>query len=133
MIGTSTGPSFTYNWTNVPAGNYALTARATDNSGATTTSTPVNVTVTATPVIDQRRGAANGGVATASSTYTDRLQISRRPAPLTVALRRLGHRWHLGRQQRDVFPDWMQITFSGSKTIDRIDVFTVQDDTHHAN
>ncbi len=47
VIGTSTGPSFTYNWTNVPAGNYALTARATDNSGATTTSTPVNVTVTA--------------------------------------------------------------------------------------
>ncbi len=27
-----------------------------------------------------------------------------------------------------VFPDWLQITFNGVKTIDRIDVFTVQDD-----
>jgi len=36
---------YSYDWTNVPAGNYVLTARATDNGGATTTSNAVNITV----------------------------------------------------------------------------------------
>ncbi|NSL89317.1 T9SS type A sorting domain-containing protein [Chitinophaga sp. Mgbs1] len=36
---------YSYAWNNVPAGNYAITARATDNGGATTTSATVNVTV----------------------------------------------------------------------------------------
>src|SRR5206468_3459831 len=28
----------------------------------------------------------------------------------------------------DVYPDWLQIDFNGSKSIDEIDVFTIQDD-----
>ena len=52
VVGTSTGPTFSFNWTNVAAGSYTLTARATDNSGATTTSAPINVTVgTAPPIL----------------------------------------------------------------------------------
>jgi regulation of enolase protein 1 (concanavalin A-like superfamily) len=42
----TTGP-FTYTWSSVAAGTYSLTAVATDNTGATTTSSPVNVTVNA--------------------------------------------------------------------------------------
>ncbi|NEM97760.1 Ig-like domain-containing protein [Pontibacter burrus] len=42
----SNGWNFT--WTNVTAGNYTLTARATDDKGATTTSSAVNIAVNAT-------------------------------------------------------------------------------------
>ncbi len=38
-------------WTNVPAGSYQFTAKATDNVGASTVSTPVNVTVLERPPI----------------------------------------------------------------------------------
>src|SRR6185436_4758436 len=38
------GPFFLV-WTNVPAGQYALTAKATDDRGAQASSSPVNITV----------------------------------------------------------------------------------------
>lgn len=52
---TVTGSPYTTLWTNVPAGTYSITAVATDNLGATTTSTPAhgitvnNVGATPTP------------------------------------------------------------------------------------
>ena len=48
-IGSATASPFTIAWTNVPAGTYLLTARATDNGGASTTSTARAVTVVAAP------------------------------------------------------------------------------------
>jgi RHS repeat-associated protein len=45
-IGTVSVAPFTFNWTNVAAGSYAVTAVATDNAGASTTSTAINITVT---------------------------------------------------------------------------------------
>jgi glucose/arabinose dehydrogenase len=47
LLGTSTTAPYSYTWTGVAAGTYALTAKATDNSNAVTTSTTVNVTVNA--------------------------------------------------------------------------------------
>jgi RHS repeat-associated protein len=44
-IGTATASPYSFNWTNVAAGTYSLTAVATDNVGATTTSAPVPITV----------------------------------------------------------------------------------------
>jgi len=45
LLGTATNNPFTFTWTNVAAGSYSLTARATDNRGGTGTSNPVSVTV----------------------------------------------------------------------------------------
>ncbi|MGA2541554.1 MAG: Ig-like domain-containing protein, partial [Verrucomicrobiota bacterium] len=43
--GVLQGQSYDYAWTSVPVGNYVLTAVATDASGNTATSAPVNITV----------------------------------------------------------------------------------------
>ncbi len=47
-IGQDTTAPYTYSWNNVTSGSYILTAKATDNDGASKTSTPVNITVNAT-------------------------------------------------------------------------------------
>jgi hypothetical protein len=44
-LGTDSSSPYSVTWNNVPAGNYSLTARATDNGGAQTTSSPVSITV----------------------------------------------------------------------------------------
>ncbi|WP_245641782.1 glycoside hydrolase family 48 protein [Nonomuraea candida] len=45
LLGTDTSSPYNYSWTNVAAGSYSITARATDNSGLVTTSAPVGITV----------------------------------------------------------------------------------------
>ena len=47
LLGTATAAPYTFTWTAVPAGSYTLTAKATDNLGATTTSAAVRITVSA--------------------------------------------------------------------------------------
>ena len=64
LITTLTAPPYNFNWTGVPQGTYSLTARAFDNLGLQTTSTPVNVTV-------------NGGVATLYFVQVDHLNTPR--------------------------------------------------------
>src|SRR5262249_10892841 len=46
VIGTAFSAPYTITWSNVAAGNYSLTAVATDNAGLATTSTAVTVSVT---------------------------------------------------------------------------------------
>ena len=46
-LGEDTTAPYTYDWTGVAAGSYSLTARATDNLGATTTSAARTITVSA--------------------------------------------------------------------------------------
>ncbi|SFH06728.1 protein of unknown function [Pontibacter chinhatensis] len=46
-LGEDTSSPYSFTWSSVVAGTYTLTARATDNLGATTTSAEVNVTVNA--------------------------------------------------------------------------------------
>jgi regulation of enolase protein 1 (concanavalin A-like superfamily) len=45
LLGTDTSTPYTFTWSNVAAGSYVLTAVATDNLGATTTSSAVSITV----------------------------------------------------------------------------------------
>ena len=51
LLGTATTPPYSSTWSNVPPGSYALTAKATDNLGATKTSTAVTVTVSGPSIV----------------------------------------------------------------------------------
>jgi hypothetical protein len=44
-LGEDTTAPYNFTWSAVPAGNYTVTARATDNLGASTTSSPATITV----------------------------------------------------------------------------------------
>ena len=71
LVGSDTASPFTAAWSNVPAGSYSLTARATDNGGKTATSLPISVTVaTATnaPPTVSMSGPAPGASYTAPAT-----------------------------------------------------------------
>ena len=61
-LGEATNGTFSYGWTNVSAGNYTLTAKATDNQGAATVSSPVAISVTNAPaaVVIQNPGISEG-------------------------------------------------------------------------
>ena len=45
VLGQDTSAPYSFTWRNVPPGSHLLTARATDNAGAVTTSSPVGITV----------------------------------------------------------------------------------------
>lgn len=48
-LGADSTSPYEITWNNVPAGSYTVTARATDNSGAVTTSSPAGITVSDPP------------------------------------------------------------------------------------
>ena len=51
-VGYKTNAPFSAMWYGMPMGSYTLTAKATDNMGATTTSQPVVVTIARTPLVN---------------------------------------------------------------------------------
>lgn len=48
-LGEDASAPYSFSWSNVPAGTHIITARATDNLGATQTSAAITITVTANP------------------------------------------------------------------------------------
>jgi endoglucanase len=54
VVGSDTTAPYSFTWTNVAAGNYTVSARAVDNTGATTATTPIAISV----VVDNTGGAA---------------------------------------------------------------------------
>jgi hypothetical protein len=70
--------------------------------------------------------ASNGGVATASSSLN-----ANYPASAAINGDRRGVNWGAGGGWNDgtpnTSPDWIEIAFNGPKTIDEIDVFSMQD------
>ena len=74
MIGQDTTSPFSVSWNGVSAGTYTLLAVATDSGGLSTTSSPVQVTVTtaaapAAPSGGNVAAASQGATITASSSY----------------------------------------------------------------
>ncbi|MFL5731214.1 MAG: Ig-like domain-containing protein [Cytophagaceae bacterium] len=66
---------YSFTWSNVAAGNYTITAKATDNANAVTTSTVVNIVVNTAPVGNQAptvsiTSPANGTSFTAPASIT---------------------------------------------------------------
>ncbi|NQT24340.1 carbohydrate-binding protein [candidate division KSB1 bacterium] len=61
-LGEDSSSPYLFNWNSIGVGNYSLTARATDDDDATTTSNPVNVTVEA--------GSSGGGTVAIAGSWT---------------------------------------------------------------
>ncbi|WP_127127740.1 cellulase family glycosylhydrolase [Pseudoflavitalea rhizosphaerae] len=60
-LGEATASPYSYTWNSVAAGNYVLTAKATDNSNAGTTSAAVNISVAAPPSCAPVTASADDG------------------------------------------------------------------------
>ncbi|HLX59750.1 MAG TPA: Ig-like domain-containing protein [Planctomycetota bacterium] len=84
LIGTVTAAPFSITWTNPSPGVYALTAIATDDLGAATTSSPVTVTVDAPPTVCIS-SPSNGATFAANSTITIAANASDDVAVASVA------------------------------------------------
>ncbi len=66
-IGSASAPPYTVAWAGVPSGTYSVTARATDNHAASTTSSPVSVVVNALPAVSL---ASSTSAAQAPASFT---------------------------------------------------------------
>jgi Bacterial Ig-like domain (group 3) len=109
------------------AGSHSIVAAYGGNAGnAPSTSAPLTQTVSASPVGTNVALATAGASASASSTYD-----SGHPVSAIINNERTGLGWGSGAGWRDgtygAWPDWVQINFNGSKTIDRVVVYSVQD------
>jgi probable HAF family extracellular repeat protein len=96
-----------------------------DSANAASTSTPLSEVVNAGGSINVAL-AGNGGVATASSTISHAFPVSS-----INNNERGGLNWGNGGGWNDAsgntYPDWVQIVFNGSKTIDHVVIYTLQD------
>ncbi len=126
LIGTDTGSPYEVTWTAGPPGSYSLTAVAVDNQNASTTSTAVPVSVAAAAGGGVNVAlAGSGATATASSTYTTDYA-----ARAAIDGRRSGAiRGQLGTWEdaSGALPDWFQVTFAAPSTINRVNVFSMQE------
>jgi hypothetical protein len=108
-------------------GTHAIVASyAGDAGNSASASSPLTQVVNAVFASVNVALAANGGVASASSTNGPGF-----PASALIDNQRTGANWGAGGGWNDatagVFPDWVQINFSGVRTIDRAVVYSVQD------
>jgi aryl-phospho-beta-D-glucosidase BglC (GH1 family) len=84
LIGTSTSAPYSFTWSNVAAGTYSLTAKATDNANGTATTSSVSITVK-TVVTNSCAGipqfVENGGYVAGSKVQNAGNQYQCKPYP----------------------------------------------------
>ncbi|NEM99181.1 PA14 domain-containing protein [Pontibacter burrus] len=86
-IGESTKSPYTYSWANATAGTYSITAKATDNAGATKTSAAASITVTSgttTNPTTPAPGTSTGGTGKIVSEIWNNVNIEA-PSQIPVA------------------------------------------------
>jgi len=76
LIGSDATAPYEFSWTNVEIGTYTITARATDNLGAVTTSVPVTVTVN--PVVTSLGDILGPDCASPNTTISLEVSASKR-------------------------------------------------------
>jgi hypothetical protein len=108
------------------AATHSITAAyAGDAGNAASTSAALSQVVNASSSTNVAL-ASNGGVASASSTYSSSFPVS-----AIINNIRTGANWGVSGGWNDntpnTWPDWAQINFNGSKTINRVVVYTLQD------
>ena len=126
LVGSDTTSPYAFTWVTNVAGPHTLTAVATDNLNATSTSAPVQVTVNVATARTNVALASNGAMAIASSTYASGFDSNG-----AINGDRKGQSWRSGGGWNDAtpgaWPDWLEVDFAGARTIDEVDVFGVQD------
>jgi hypothetical protein len=142
LIGSDTSEPFELQWNDVPEGKHAITAMAKDDDGATRSAKTEVVTVTTEPTptptpaptppppsatsLVNHALVSNGGVATVSSSYN-----ANYPASSLNNGDRRGLSWNAGGGWNDAtagsYPDWVEVSFGGTRTVSEVDVFTLQD------
>ncbi|MDX8142428.1 glycoside hydrolase family 48 protein [Lentzea sp. BCCO 10_0061] len=104
LIATDTSAPFTGTWTSAPAGDHSITARATDNRGATAASAPAAVKVLSGPAV-----VASPSTVSVKQGQTATFDVSLATAPsqpVTVTLARSG--------SADLTATPTTLTFSGT-------------------
>ncbi|MHB8724579.1 MAG: Ig-like domain-containing protein, partial [Casimicrobiaceae bacterium] len=109
------------------AGTHSLVATYSgDSANAPSSSTTLSQVINGVTGDTNVALASVGAVASASSTYS-----SAYPVAAVNNNERAGVNWGNGGGWNDatagVFPDWVQINFNGSKTLDHVVVYTLQD------
>src|SRR6185436_16232130 len=129
LTGTGNSRTAACTTSSLAVGTHPITASyAGDAGNAASTSTALSQVITAAgggPSSNVALASA-GGVASASSTYSPGYPVS-----AVNNNERAGTGWNNGGGWADgtpgTFPDWVQITFNGSKTLDRVVVYSLQD------
>jgi hypothetical protein len=84
LIGTATAAPYSFSWTKVPAGDFNVTAVATDSTGATGTSVPLGVHVASSPTVLINANTVSVGI---GGTATFGVSLSSPPATASVTVK----------------------------------------------
>ena len=108
LLNSDTSSPYSYAWTGVAAGTYAITAKATDNSGNVTTSAAVSVTVTAAPTTTN--------LALNKPTYTSSTENAGTPGSAAVDGDASSTRW----SSAFADPQWIYVDLGASYNVSRV-------------